>query len=119
MKIETWLNPNCSESSWRVTGPKQDLKTLAADFKRACTEGDNVIKFMKDGTLLLQTTAQESAGELLERNSKHPTLKFYEDEELARDCTCGGSWCPEEKWQDITNVDKLVKGLVKPIAEKQ
>jgi hypothetical protein len=119
MKIETWLSPNCSESSWRITGPKEDLETLKADFLKQCDAGDNVTKWMKDGTLLLQTTAQDAAGTLLGQYAKHPTLKFYEDSEKARDCTCGGDWCPEEKWEDISNVDKLVKGLVKPVKEKK
>ena len=116
MKIETWLNPNCSESSWRVTGPKKDLATLEKDFEKACKDGDNVIKWMKDGTLLLQTTAQEYAGELLARYAEHPTLKFYQDSDNARDCCCtnlGQDWMPAEEWADISNVDKLVKGLVK------
>lgn len=114
MKIETWLNPNCSESSWRVTGPKQDLEKIKAEFLDKCN-GDENTKWFKDGTLLLQSTDQHAAGELLMKFKKYKQVKFYEDEENARDCTCGGEWCPEEKWNGLTNVDKLVKGIIKPV----
>jgi hypothetical protein len=103
-------------------GPTQDLDKIKEKFIAECHgyDNDDVVKFFKDGTLLLQTTDQDNAGTLLVHLTKtFKNVKIFEDEENARDCTCGGAWCPDEKWSGITNVDKLVKGLVKPVKEKK
>jgi hypothetical protein len=118
MKIESHLQPNCSESSWRVTGPKKELEALKKKFLDRC-DCDEHTEWIKE-TLLLQTRDQETAASILEEyDCPGHNLKFYEDIANARDCTCGGKHCPDEKWSDISNLDKLVRGLVKPVKEKK
>ena len=70
MKIESHLQPNCSESSWRVTGPKKELEALKKKFLDRCNSDEHT------------------------------------------------EWI-KETWEDISNVDKLVRGLVKPVKEKK
>jgi len=53
MKIESHLQPNCSESSWRVTGPKKELEALKKKFLDRC-DCDEHTEWIKE-TLLLQT----------------------------------------------------------------
>lgn len=101
MKIELGLQPNCSESSWRLTGEKKELHKIKEMFMKAC-QTNNFIKWFPNGSLLLQTVDQEQAGELLPGiEDKFPTVKVYEDQEEARDCTCGGDHCPEKVWDSL------------------
>jgi len=113
MRIDTYLQPNCSESSWRITGPMPDLKKIHELFLEKC-DGDNHTEFI-NGTLLLQTTDQDRAADLLPTVESRPGIAVYEDLDRARDCTCGGGHCPEKKWTDLTNSEMLAKGLIKQV----